>query len=96
MAILIPFIIIFLCSAYLYLNEVSTIGKIIVYSFEILFLFGSFLLYKKIKKDIKQQQINQTQLQINDILKKLGNTTDIKEQKALKHKLKLLESELIQ
>ena len=76
MFIIVPVIIIFLCGAYLYLNKTTFLIKIIIYSIIILIFLGTILLYKFIKKDLKQQEKNEIQLQINQLLKALENEQD--------------------
>lgn len=76
MFILIPAIFIFLLLSYLYLNEVSLVVKSVIYILIIVIVLLSFLLYKKIKSDIKLQEINALDAEVIALQKRLENTED--------------------
>ncbi|MEA3512865.1 MAG: hypothetical protein U9R37_04635 [Campylobacterota bacterium] len=69
---------------------------VFVYIFISFTLLISFYLYKYIKKDLKQQELNQIQKEINILQNKLLNLTDIKQQEHIKHKIELLKQEFQQ
>jgi len=94
MFILIPAIIIFLLLSYLYLNDVSFIGQIIVYISIVLVIIIAFKLYYKIKKDLKQQEINSIQMEINDLINRLNNLQDDKQKDFIQNKIELLKKEI--
>jgi hypothetical protein len=94
MFLLIPVIIIFLLLTYVYLNEMSIYGQILVYGFCLFIVVATYLLYKGIKKDMLQQERNKIENEILT-LKKRARTTTIQENKiAFEQKIKLLEDEL--
>ena len=95
MFVIVPLIIIFLCLSYLYINETSIYTDIFIYSLILLTSFISIYLYKKIQADLKQQEKNAIQLEINDLLHKLQNTNDEKIILSYEHKLDNLKKELM-
>jgi len=95
MFVIVPLIIIFLCLSYLYINETSIYTDIFIYSLILLTSFISMYLYKKIQADLKQQEKNAIQLEINDLLHKLQNTNDEKIILSYEHKLDNLKKELM-
>ena len=94
MFIIVPIIIIFLCLSYLYLNDTSMITDIIIYSTIFLTIFISFYLYNVIQKDLKQQEKNSIQLEINQLINKLNNTNDPLTIKSIKNKIDILGKEI--
>ncbi|HIP55994.1 MAG TPA: hypothetical protein EYG97_03135 [Arcobacter sp.] len=80
--------------SYLYVNETSFYTDILIYGIIALTTFTSLFLYKKIQKDLKQQEKNAIQLEINDLLHKLENAKDEKIFLSYTHKLNILKKEL--
>jgi len=76
MFILIPAIIIFLLLSYTYLNEVSFFTEVFIYILSILIVAITFILYRKIKQDLKLQEINALQAELLSYEKKLKQTED--------------------
>ena len=76
MFLLIPAIFIFLLLAYLYLNDVSLVNEIIIYTLIVAIILLTYLLYKKIQADLKQQEINKLQAEIFALEKRAKNTQD--------------------
>jgi len=95
MFVIVPLIIIFLCLSYLYVNQTSIFTDIIVYGIILLTSFISIFLYKKVQEDLKQQEKNSIQLEINELLHKLENCSDEKVIKSYEHKLENLKKELM-
>ena len=93
MFIIIPAIIVFLCAAYLSLNEVSIYTEIFVYLLVITTITVSIYIYKQIQKNLIQQELNSIQREINSLDNKLINTKDEKIKTTLKSKIELLEKE---
>jgi len=91
---IVPLIIIFLCSAYLYLNNVSFIVTILIYIFEVSLVVGSFYLYKKIKQDLDDQEINKIKQEINDLKKRKNSSDDEILKNSLENKIIHLEQSL--
>ena len=91
---IVPLIIIFLCSAYIYLNDVSFIVTVLIYIFEIGLVTGSFYLYKKIKQDLDDQEINKLKQEIYELKQKIQNTDDDILKKSLENKIIHLEQSL--
>jgi len=94
MFILIPAIIIFLLLSYLYLNDVGIVGEVIIYILIVLVIIVAFKLYYKIKKDLKQQEINSIQMEINDLINRLNNLQDDKQKDFIQNKIELLKKEI--
>ena len=96
MFILIPLIIIFLSSSYLYVNEdLSVFTQIFHYILMISISIVSIVLYKNIKKNMEQQEYNKIKLEIFELEKKLQNSTDEKDKNSIKNKIELRKKELI-
>lgn len=91
---IVPLIIIFLCSSYIYLNDVSMIVMILIYLFEIGLVIGTFFLYKKIKLDLKDQEQNKIKQEIYNLKQKVSNTNDEILKKSLENKIINLEQSL--
>lgn len=94
MFILIPMIIVFLCSAYIYTNEVGVVTQIFLYSFMGFVVFLSLYLYKKIQQDLKQQEINKINQEIQTLTTKLNNTDDKNIKNHISSQIKALESDI--
>lgn len=95
MVILIPSVIIFLAFSYLQLaDDVTLFEKIIVYLIIISTILISIKLYKGIKKDIKQQQINGAIIEIKKLESLLLKKEDIKEKEFIVKKIEKLKKEL--
>ena len=93
MFILIPIIIIFFLGAYLYMNETSIYTQAFIYSLMLLTIYISVYIYNSIKKNIHQQELNIIQLEINELLQKLSNSSDEQYIKSLKYKIEELQKE---
>jgi hypothetical protein len=92
MFILIPIVIIFLASAYIYANDdISIYLEIFIYIFIAFIAFASLYITKFIKNDLKQQEKNITILEINKLKIQLKNTKDEKIQQSILHKIFSLE-----
>ncbi|MBD3842176.1 MAG: hypothetical protein IE909_09875 [Campylobacterales bacterium] len=78
MFVIVPLILIFLIYSYLQLNDVGNVEKFVAYGLMGLIVMGSLYLFKKIKQDMKKQQINQLILEKNQIIKKNQQTADAK------------------
>jgi len=96
MFILIPLIIIFLSSSYLYVNDnISVLTEVILYILMIITSIVSVILYKNIKINMKQQEDNQIRLEIYELEKKLLNIKkDEKLINSIKHKIEQRKEEL--
>lgn len=90
MFVIVPAIIIFLCSAYLYLNDTSIFTKIIIFGTIFTTISISVYLYKLIQKDLKQQEINSIQVEINKLIEQLNKAIDESHIKSLEHKIDIL------
>lgn len=93
MFIIIPFIIIFLLYAYIALNDVSKTTEIIIYISMGTIILGSFLLARKIKNDMKQQEINSIKIEIYELEQKLKNDSNSNRENII-HKIDTLQKEL--
>jgi predicted ATPase len=93
MFLLIPAIIVFLLLAYVYLNEMSIYGQILVYGFCLFIIAATVYLYKGIKKDMHQQEINKIENEILTLKKRVQNTTSQENKQAFEQKIKFLEIE---
>ena len=91
---IVPILIIFLCSAYLYLNEVSTFTIVLVYTFEITMLIGLYYLYKVIQSDLKEQEKNKIKQEISTLEQKLSIEKDQVIIKNLEQKIQKLNKAL--
>lgn len=95
MFILIPTIIIFLCLAYIQLNDdISVITQITLYGVMTITTLISFKLYKKIKNDILLQEVNSITIEINKLHTNIKNTDDEQIILGLKKKIIALEKEI--
>jgi len=95
MFILIPTIIIFLSSAYIYLNDnISFYLEIVLYLIMIATIYLSYRLYKNIKIDVIKQNINSILMEIQRLEIKLTNEKDKIKAKGLTKKIILLKDEI--
>lgn len=95
MVILIPLIIIFLSLAYLEIaDNITLVDKTVVTIIIITTLYSSFKLYKKVKQNLKQQEINKILLEIKESKEKLQKAQDKKEEDYLNLKIEKLKKEL--
>ena len=96
MFILIPAVIIFLCVAYLSVNDdLSIYTELIIYFLMIVISFISLFLYKNIRKNMKQQEINKIKIEIYELEKKLKNATDETYIKTINDKINRLKNEIM-
>lgn len=94
MAILIPLAIIFLAFSYLQLNEeVSNFEYIVVYTIIVFTIFISLFTYRRLKQNLKQQEINQIILEIKELEKKLLDEKDEKKKTFFINKIEKLKQE---
>ena len=93
MFVIVPLIIIFLLSSYLYVNEVSVTMQITISSLIVGVVFISLYLYRSIQKNLQQQEINSIQIEINALKVKMQKLNDEKEKEYILHKIELLEEE---
>lgn len=97
MFILIPSVIIFLALAYLELSEeITIIDKSLVSIIIVLTLYFSFKLYKGVKQNFKQQEINMILMEIKELEKKLKKETDEQAQDMIKRKIDVLKKDMEQ
>lgn len=97
MFIIIPLILIFLLFSYLQLNDdVSFELTMTIYGLMVGIVYLSFIISKKIQKDFKEQERNAIIIELNHLQKKLSNETDEKLIHLYKHKIEMLEEELIE
>ncbi len=94
MFLLIPAIIIFLLLSYIYLNQPSVVTQGIIYLFIFLIIYVSLKLYRKIKKDLKLQEINALESELLALKKRLQNTEDEIQKNTLQRKINALENEI--
>ncbi len=95
MFILIPLVIIFLCISYLQLNDnIGIYTQSFIYILILLTIVLSLYLYKKVKEDMKQQESNTIQLEINQLINKLATINDEKIKDAMTSKITHLQDEL--
>ena len=95
MFILIPLVIIFLCISYLQLNDnIGIYTQSSIYILILLTIVLSLYLYKKVKEDMKQQESNTIQLEINQLINKLATINDEKIKDAMTSKITHLQDEL--
>lgn len=94
MFLIIPAIIIFLASSYLYVNDdVSMIVQWVIYFFIVIIILFTYYLYKSIQKNLKQQEHNKILLEINQLKIKLKDTQSEEKRKILYQKITKLENE---
>lgn len=94
MFILIPAIIIFLLLSYIYLNNPSVITQGFIYFLIVCIVFISLYLYKKIKSDLKLQELNALEAELKALEKKLLNTDDEKQKNMLQRKIESIQNEI--
>ncbi|MDD2697573.1 MAG: hypothetical protein PHF17_02095 [Arcobacteraceae bacterium] len=95
MFLLIPVAVIFLLFVYLHMHDdLSTLLEIIVYSLMVGISYISFVLYKKVKNDFKQQEINAISIEIKALQSKISHSKDEKTILFYKQKIKNLENEI--
>lgn len=95
MFLIIPIIIVFLATSYLYLNpELSILMKFIVYFFILLTIATSFYIYKHIKHSLSLQEKNKIQHEINNIFKKLSKEKDETKIQLYKKQIEKLQQEI--
>ncbi len=95
MFLIVPAILVFLCMAYLQLNDNLNIYiKTFIYIFNVLIIFISFYIFKIIKKDTHQQEINKIQLEINKLIQKLKYITDKNQKNYITSEINMLKKEL--
>ena len=95
MFIIVPLIIIFVCSSYLYVNELSITTTISIYGFEIVTIISTIWLYKKIQNDLDMQEDNKIRKEIIILNTRLKNSKDAVLIKSTKQKILKLEKELL-
>ncbi|MEA3354483.1 MAG: hypothetical protein U9Q33_11760 [Campylobacterota bacterium] len=95
MFILIPLALIFLCEAYLRLNDnLSVYTEVFVYFLMVLIATSSAILYKNIKKNMRLQDINVIKLEVIELQKKLKTTDDEVLQSSVTKKIENLQKEI--
>ena len=94
MFILIPVIFIFLLLSYIYLNNLSKFTQGFIYILIVIIILISSYLYKKIKNDLKQQEINALDAELLTLKKKLQTTEDEKEKNTVKRKINSVKEEI--
>ncbi len=94
MFILIPAIIIFLLLTYLYLNDVSVVGQVFIYTLVFFVLGITLFLYKSIKKDMLQQEVHRLEADVLALEKKIIETTDQKRKQQILNKIEQLQQEI--
>ena len=94
MFLIIPAIIIFLAFSYLHLNEnVSMFVEVSIYIFIISVVSFSLYIYKAIRKNLKQQELNKILLEIHQLEQKLKRTNQENEQETINLQIKKLQEE---
>lgn len=95
MVIMIPLFIIFLSFAYLQLSDnITIIDQSIVAIIVIITILFSLNLYKKVKQNMKQQEINAILLEIKELEKKVSLEKDKEKKKYLTKKISTLHNEI--
>jgi len=95
MFILIPLVIVFLAYGYLQMNENSGLFvEIIVYTIIALTIVFSYILYKKFKEDLIQQDINSLKVEINSIIARIKKSSNEEEKKLLEQRIHKLERQI--
>ena len=97
MFVIVPLIIVFLGSSYLYLND--DVGIIVTISIYLVMLGTvglSALIFKKVQSDSKLQDINSIKLEILRLNKKIEQTDQENIILGLKKKIELLEKEILE
>ena len=94
MFLIIPAIVIFLAFSYLHLNEnVSMFLEVSIYIFIISVISFSLYIYKAIRKNLKQQELNKILLEIHQLEQKLKRTNQENEQETINLQIKKLQEE---
>lgn len=94
MFLFIPLAVVFFCFAYLNLTkEITSLDKIVVTIIIFTTVFLSLFTYRKLKQNIKQQEINKIIVEINSLRFKLSNTNDENQKIFLKDKIDKLTKE---
>ena len=97
MFIIIPLIFIFLLFSYLQINDdVSFELTMTIYGLMIAIAYFSYVIFKKVKNDFKVQERNAIITELNHLQKKLSKETDEKLIHAYKHKIEMLQEELVE
>ncbi len=97
MFIIIPLILIFLLFSYLQINDdVSFELTMTIYGLMIAIVYFSYVIFKKVKKDFKAQERNAIIVELNHLQKKLSKETDEKLIHTYKHKIEMLQEELVE
>jgi len=95
MFILIPLVIVFLAYGYLQMNENSGLFvEIIVYAIIVSTIVFSYILYKKFKEDLIQQDINSLKVEINSIIARIKKSNNEEEKKLLEQRIHKLERQI--
>ena len=94
MFILIPLVLIFFCIAYLSVNDDLTIyTQSFIYFLIFFILFVSVYLFKIIKADMKKQELNNVQIEINKLNHKLNIISDDTQKKGILNEINILKQE---
>ena len=95
MFILIPSIIIFLALSYLQLSEETTLfERSIIYIIVAGTIFISFKVYRNLKHNMKQQEINKILLEIKELENRFSKLEDETQKNHLRKKIEKLKDEL--
>jgi len=95
MFIIIPAIIIFLASSYLYLNDVSLLVQVLIYLFIVMIILFSLYIYIAIQKNLKQQEKNKIVIEINQLKQRIKNEDSENKKKILYRKIEKLYNNLV-
>ncbi len=88
MFIIIPLILIFVSSAYLYVNsDLSFYTQISIYIFMVVVVIGSLYIAKIVKDDFNKQELNLIIVEIQRLQKLLDNSTDKVEELGLQNEI---------
>ncbi len=97
MFIIIPLIFIFLLFSYLQINDdVSFELTMTIYGLMIAIAYFSYVIFKKVKNDFKAQERNAIIVELNHLQQKLSKETDEKLIHTYKHKIEILQKELVE
>ena len=96
MFILIPLALLFLCFAYLNLNEVGLYTEIFVYVLMVCIVIVTSILYKNLQNSIKQQEINMIKREVLELENKVKNETDTIKKDSYQNKISKLKAEINQ
>ena len=95
MFILIPLVIIFFCFAYLQVStDVSLIQYIVVYVIIAFTIMSSFYIVRKLKQDVKQQDINSMKQEINALILRIRSLKDEKQIELLEQRINTIQKEI--